>query len=142
MHHGNKSEILDCIVPTDLDNHRPVTTAAVLDGAVLVQMLRPGNSVNIGDYFTDVFMPYILSWLQTNNRVDVVWDVYSKTSLKSGTREQRGSGARRRVTLSTKVPGNWAAFLRVDLNKQELFVELSKKLKSMILPQVSCYVAK
>lgn len=136
MHHGTKSEILDCIVPRDLDNHRPVTTAAVLDGAVLVQMLRPGSAETIGCYFSDVFAPYILSWFKTNDRVDIVWDVYSKTSLKSGTREQRGTGARRRVTLSTKTPGNWAAFLRVDLNKQELFVELAKSLKLMQLPQV------
>ena len=56
MHHGTKSEILDCIVPRDLDNHRPVTTAAVLDGAVLLQMLRPGSAVTIGHYFTDVFV--------------------------------------------------------------------------------------
>lgn len=136
MHHGNKSEILDCIVPRDLDNHRPVTTAAVLDGAVLVQMLRPGSAVTIGQYFTDVFAPYILSWFERNDRVDIVWDVYSKTSLKSGTRDQRGTGARRRVTLSTKVPGNWASFLRVDLNKQELFMEMAKSLKLMTLPQV------
>ena len=137
MHHGTKSEILDCIVPKNLDNHRPVTTAAVLDGAVLVHMLRPGSAVTIGHYFTDVFAPYILYWFETNDRVDIVWDVYSKTSLKLGTREQRGTGARRRVTLSTKVPGNWAAFLRVDQNKEELFVELAKSLKIMTLPQVS-----
>ena len=37
-------KILDCIVPRDLDNHRPVTTADVMDGAVLVQMLRPGST--------------------------------------------------------------------------------------------------
>lgn len=136
MHHGVKSEILDCIVPVDLSNCRPVTTAAVLDGAVLVQMLRPRNVLTIGDYFKDVFVPYILSWFETNDRVDIVWDVYSKTSLKAGTREQRGSGTRRRVTLSTKVPGNWASFLRVDLNKQELFIEFAKNLELTTFPQV------
>lgn len=137
MHHGTKSEILDCIVPSDVPNHRPVTTAAVLDGAVLIPMLRPGSAVTIRDYFTEILQPYVLSWFETNDRVDIVWDIYTKTSLKSGTREQRGSGARRRVTLSTKVPGNWAAFLRVDLNKQEFFVEMAKCLKLMTLPPVS-----
>ncbi|XP_051797479.1 uncharacterized protein LOC127531687 [Acanthochromis polyacanthus] len=135
MHHGNKSEILDCIVPRDLDNHRPVTTAAVLDGDVLVQMLRPGSAVTIGQYFTDVFAPYILSWFERNDCVDIVWDVCSKTSLKSGIREQRGTDARRRVALSAKVPGNWASFLRVDLNKKELFMELAKSLTLRTLPQ-------
>lgn len=96
MHHGNKSEILDCIIPADLENQRrPVTTSAVLDGAVLINMLCPGNAYTIGQYFNDVFVPYILSWFESNDRVDVVWDVYSKTSLKSGIREQRGTGMRR-----------------------------------------------
>ena len=36
LHHGNKSEILDCIVPADLDNQRPVTTNELLDCAVLI----------------------------------------------------------------------------------------------------------
>ena len=107
LHHGNKSEILDYIVPADLDNLRPVTTFAVLDCAVLVQMLRPGSSVAIRGYFTDVFVPHILSWFERNNRVDVVCDVYSQDEFKSGTREQRGSGARRQVTSSTKMPSNW-----------------------------------
>ena len=86
LHHGNKSEILDCIVPADLDNQRPVTTPAVLDGAVLIQMLRPGSAVTIRDYYTDVFAPYNLSWFERNNWVDIAWDIYSKASLKSGVR--------------------------------------------------------
>ena len=111
MHKGDKSEILQCIVPKDLESVRPETTAAVLDGAVLIQMLRPRNAVTLGEYYMEEFVPYILSWFEWNTRVDIVWDVYSSTSLKSGTREQRGSGARRKVTFLTKVPGNWAAFL-------------------------------
>ena len=46
MHHGDKSEILDCIVPKNV-TVRPLTTAAVLDVAVLVQMLRPRNAVTM-----------------------------------------------------------------------------------------------
>ena len=135
MHKGDKSEILQCIVPKDLESVRPETTAAVLDGAVLIQMLRPRNAVTLGEYYMEEFVPYILSWFEWNTRVDIVWDVYSSTSLKSGTREQRGRGARRKVTFLTKVPGNWAAFLRVDLNKQELFVEIAKSLQLLDLPE-------
>ena len=136
MHHGTNSEILDCFIPSNLDNKKPDTTAAVRDGAMLVQMLRPGSATTIREYFTDVFEPYIMSWFDGEDRVDIVWDVYSKTSLKSGTREQRGTGARRRVTLSTKVPSNWAAFLRVDLNKQEFFQEIANCFKMTQLPEV------
>ena len=75
-----------------------------------------------------------MAWFESNERVDIVWDVYSKTSLNAGTREQRGSGVRRRVTFATKIPGNWAAFLRVDLNKEELFVEIASNLAILQLP--------
>ena len=57
MHHGEKSEILDCVVPKNLENVRPVTTAAVLDGAVLIQMLRPRNVVTLGDYYMKELVP-------------------------------------------------------------------------------------
>ena len=75
-----------------------------------------------------------MSWFESNDRVDIVWDIYSRTTLKAGTREQRGSGVRRRVTFISKIPGNWAAFLRVDLNKEELFVEIAKNLELLQLP--------
>ena len=64
MHHGDKSEILECIVPKELPNQRPVTTAAVLDGTVLVQMIRPRNSETFADYFHKEFVPYIMSWFE------------------------------------------------------------------------------
>ena len=63
MHHGEKSEILECVVPKELENQRPATTAAVLDGAVLVQMIRPRNSGTFGEHFFKELLPYILSWL-------------------------------------------------------------------------------
>jgi hypothetical protein len=138
MYHGHKSEILDCLIASQsVDSAKPLTTAAILDGAVLVHMLRPTTCATIREYFDNVFAPHILGWLKNNQRVDVVWDVYSKTSIKSGLREHRGTGSRRRVTQATKVPGNWAAFLRVDLNKQELFIELAKMLALLKLPEVT-----
>ena len=41
IYHGGKNQILNCTYIMNLDNSRPVTTAAVLDGAVLFQMLCP-----------------------------------------------------------------------------------------------------
>ena len=57
MHHEEKSEILDCLVPKKLENVRPVTTAAVLDGAVHIQMLRPRNAVTLCDYSMKELFP-------------------------------------------------------------------------------------
>ena len=53
--------------------------------------------------------------------------------MKSITRKQRGSGDRRRVSGSTKLPKGqkWAKFLRNDENKTELFEYLSLKIKAM-----------
>ena len=56
MSHGSKGEILDCIVPMNLDNNRSVATAAVLDGAVLIQILRPRSARTISDYFKEEFV--------------------------------------------------------------------------------------
>ena len=49
-------------------------------------------------------------------------------TLKATARAKRGKGVRRRVVDSAPIPGNWQNFLRVDLNKKELFCFLSKAL--------------
>ena len=77
-----------------------------------------------------------MSWFESNDRVDIVWDIYSRTTLNAGTREQRGSGVRRRVTFTSKIPGNWATFLGVSLNKKELYVEIAKNLELLQLPDL------
>jgi len=60
--------------------------------------------------------------------VDVVFDVYKKSSLKSETRSKRGQGIRRRVTGTSKTPGNWQSFLCDASNKTELFHFLAEKM--------------
>ena len=49
-------------------------------------------------------------------------------SLKATARAKRGKGVRQRVANSAPIPRNWQNFLRVDLNKKELFSFLSKAL--------------
>ena len=66
-------------------------------------------------------MPYIRRRLQNVKRLDVVWDRYLDNSLKQGMRKSRGSGERRRVTKTTRLQSNWSSFLKVDINKEELF---------------------
>ncbi len=80
------------------------------------------------EYAKNEFIPYILSQLQHQSRLHLVWDCYVKTgSLKTAARAKRGRGTRRRVTATTTIPGNWHNFLCVDDNKQELFSFLSKE---------------
>ena len=77
MHHGNKGEILNLTAPPIAVSSRPNTATAVLDGPVVVQMLRPKIAVTSVDYFTKIFSSYILRFMENNQRVDLIWDVYS-----------------------------------------------------------------
>ena len=94
-------------------------------------MLNPGPSKTFMEYSQGVFLPFVKSQLQHVQRVDVVWDIHIADSLKATTRNKRGKGKRRRVKPDTKILGNWAAFLRVDENKEELFHFLADQLVSV-----------
>ncbi len=139
LHTCVKSEILECISSRETHmDHQPGTSAVVLEGSVLVHLLRPGHSVYFKDYIDQVFGPHIILWFGTHQREDVIFDTYRQGSLKAATHEKRGKGTRRRVKLSTKVPGNWASFLRVNENKQELFALISKRImETLQVPEVS-----
>ena len=59
-------------------------------------------------------------------RLDLVFDRYLENSLKTGTRSNRGTGVRRKVSENGILPSNWKTFLRYSENKKELFLFLSK----------------
>ena len=99
----------------------PDTTCLVVDGAVIVQTLKPAVAKNFDYYAQDVFVPYLSSKLQTVSRLDLVWDRYIADSLKGSARSNRGKGVHRRVVGAAAIHGNWQNFLRVDTNKTELF---------------------
>ena len=126
---GQKADLLKCL-PSTSTSHiapQPVVDAVIIDGAVIVQMLQPKTVRTFDEYFSTVFAPYILKHLETAKRVDLVWDVYQDDSLKRSLREKRGSGQRRKVMASTRIPADWKGFLRVDDNKDELFKLLANK---------------
>ena len=121
---GTKSDLLCCLedlTPVKKNVSSPRVQVTVLDGAAIVNMLRPGTANTFQDYATDIFVPYGTSQLQHVTRLDIIWDVYIPESLKADTRSKRGKGVRRRVEPSSAVPRNWQEFLRIDDNKTELF---------------------
>jgi len=75
---GTKSDLLDCLTAScsvhDIDDL--TVDYYVLDGAVVVQMMRPSSNSTFGDYKSKIFLQYILSLLNKVQRVDVVFDVY------------------------------------------------------------------
>ena len=85
---GTKSDLVGCLedlVPTQDLSPTPVVQVVLLDGAAIVNMLRPGFANTFSDYAIEVFLSYITSQLQHVNRLDVVWDEYIADSLKAET---------------------------------------------------------
>jgi len=60
----------------------PDTEVAILDGAVLVNFLKPVSVKTFSDYAVKVFLPYIEGKLYHISCVDVVWDQFITNSLK------------------------------------------------------------
>ena len=78
------ADLLGCLeVPSQGNSPSPRVQVSIIDGAAIVNMLRPGAAKKFSDYAKQVFTPYIMSQLQ---HVDVVWDEYFPESLKAETR--------------------------------------------------------
>jgi len=76
----------------------PSAEVRVLDGAAVE---RKTSCLYVNP---ELFVPYVTSELERSSRVDFVWDVCLKDSLKMTARENRGTGARRRVLSNVKLP--------------------------------------
>ena len=109
---GSKIDLLVCLERhAEPQSEAPTVTAVVLDGAVIVQMLKLGTVKTFEEYAQQMFIPYVVRQLQHVSRLDLVWDSYRADTLKASTREQRGKGVRRRVVDSAVIPGIWQSFL-------------------------------
>ena len=101
---GTKYDLVDCLenlVPAQDISPTPVVQVILLDGAAIINTLRPGFAKTFSDYATHVFLLYITSQLQHVNILDVVWDEYIADSLKAETRTRRGNGTRQLPLLPT-----------------------------------------
>ena len=141
MRHGTKSDLLQCLedlVPNSAPSQELLqdTDMVVIDGAVIVNMIKPGVADTFNDYASKI-TGYIRGQFKNSvQRVDMVFDVYKPDSLKGSTRKRRGKGIRVRVEGKKKVPGNWQQFLREDGNKSELFDLLSERVSSEMFPGI------
>ena len=131
---GTKSDLVRCLenlAPSQMNSSNPTLQVLIIDGAAVVNMLRPGTANTFSDYEKEVFSPYIKHQLHHVCRLDIVWDQYFPDSLKTETRAKRGKGVRRRVEPSSVIPGKWEEFLCIDANKVELFSFLATHLLSL-----------
>ena len=101
---GTKSDLLSCLEKNgQAQAQRPSVEALLLDGAAIVNMLKPGVSKTFQEYSETVFLPYLIKQLWNVERVDVVWDRYLPAVLKilHEVREERVS-----VDASDRTPGS------------------------------------
>ena len=119
---GTKSDLMT-VLETDINlpGAEPKADAFIIDGAALINEKSPGTARTFDDYAKDVIIPTLQSYARHYYRTDVVFDIYKPDSLKAMTRSKRGTGIRRKVVGSSRLPGSWNNFLRLDDNKTELF---------------------
>ena len=124
---GTKCDLLACLEEiSDARSEAPTTTPVVLDGAAIVQMLKPAACKNFSEYTYEIFVPYMSTKLQSSSRLDLVWDSYLAESLKNSAKAKCGRGVSRCLVTDAVIPENWQSFLRVDANKTKLFQFLLK----------------
>ena len=140
MHQSTKSDLMECLESlAPKPESTPNVDVKIVDGAALVHALDPKKSKETVKTFQNysqlVFLPCLERMLQDVARLDVVWDIYKEDSLKSQTRQNRGTGNHIRVANNTKIPANWKNFLLSDSNKESLFQLLADAVQEFQSPQ-------
>ena len=107
-----------------------LSTAYIIDGMAIVQMVRSAGSATFGE-LAEKYFNFITAQLGKNgcNRVDVVFDRYDKEdTIKADEHARRGSSTSYEVRISgpaTPVPKKWNNFISNPLNKTNLKTFLS-----------------
>lgn len=72
----------------------------------IVHIVKKQTSKTFGEYARQNFVSYIRREYENQERVDVVFDIYKEDSLKSYTRQDRGTGMRQKVQPNMNLPKN------------------------------------
>ena len=95
LHVTQKSQLTE-ILQGDLTllEREPESDAIIIDGSALINSIPPVRSKSFDDYFKDDILSKVMLYAAKYERVDVVFDVYKPSSLKSELepREEEGSG--------------------------------------------------
>lgn len=89
---GTKSDLIGCLLESIPQSEASENVdCIILDGAAIVNMLKPQGAVTFQDYATKTFEPFIKQQLSHSSRIDIVWDIYTANSLKFSARSKRGT---------------------------------------------------
>ena len=102
---GTKSDILTCLDDLSPSQTKtPDATCIVLDGAAIIQMMKPAqlprHLMNMPSRYSYQF---ISSQLRSVLRMNLVWDTYKDDSLKGTARAKRGKGVRKQGCRTKKL---------------------------------------
>ena len=118
----SKSDLLKCFDITEQKELPEIFDSKISDGGSLIPILPTTNASKFQDFAQNTFIPHLKYELQkVTMRIDIVWDQYWPNSIKSSTRQNRGTGVRTKVSPLTKMPKNMKNFILVSNNKTELF---------------------
>ena len=136
---SNKSALIpelvsDCHNVSDDPVEYQPTSAVIMDGGRLLYAWPPKPNMTFLQYAESLATGPIAIFFQFNQRIDVVFDTYLESSLKTATRLRRGKGQRRRVVPENKCPGQWKQFLQDSQNKKEITKFLAERLVSFTHP--------
>ena len=112
----------------------PDHKAMIIDGMCFVQVVKGKPNSTFGEY-SEIMLQAILKEGEQCNRIDVVYDVYSHSSIKSAERERRGETKMCNYKIShdaVRIPKNWQAFLSNIDNKNELVNYFIHKWQTML----------
>ena len=90
----------------------------------MLNSLPPSTSTTFDEYARVTIIPHVQALTDKYKRTDIVFDVYLPSSLKSETRQKRGTGAWIRVAGTNKTQKHWKNFMRDSKNKSGLFISL------------------
>ena len=104
---GTKSDLLHSLQnlsSNTIADERPLSHVVLLDGAAIVNMLKPGPAKTFLDYSTEVFVPYIKSQLSKSQWDDICGISTRQTVSKLQAELSEGrTGTRTRVLPDTNL---------------------------------------
>ena len=136
---GEKAQLVKCLesnVSNDLTTNTTmaqttttdVTTTKfhiiLLEGQVMVNMIKPENCTTFEEYAERNIIPSIESYFKNVSRIDLIWDVYHDKSITNITHKKRGTSFKRIFSNRTSLPSR-AAFLKNNFNKTKLSLFLA-----------------
>ena len=120
----------------------PAPVATIIDGMAMVRKMK--NAGLTFTEFADQLLKFAVSSNSYSSRIDIVFDVYRKSSIKNAERNHRETGKLKfKKIIGCQVIKQWGSFLSCGENKAELIRFLVSRWKENcdVIGDLDVYVA-